>query len=62
LSGVALIRALSARQPRRTLHNAVICTPSATKHYLIVQRVRAKGFLVLDCMSRAAKAIDAVAG
>jgi NADPH-dependent curcumin reductase len=33
-----------------------------TKRYLIVQRGRMEGFLVLDCMSRAAEAIGALAG
>ena len=33
-----------------------------TKHYLIVQRGPMKGFPVLDYMSRAAEAIDALAG
>jgi NADPH-dependent curcumin reductase len=33
-----------------------------TKRYLIVQRGRMEGFLVLDCMSRAVDAIGALAG
>jgi NADPH-dependent curcumin reductase len=33
-----------------------------TKHYLIVQRARMVGFLVLDYMPRAAEAIGALAG
>ena len=33
-----------------------------TKHYLIVQRGRMEGFLVLDYMPRAAEAIGAPAG
>ena len=33
-----------------------------TKHYLIVQRGPMEGFPVLDYMSRAAEAIDALAG
>ena len=33
-----------------------------TKHYLIVQRERMEGFLVLDYMSRAVEGIGALAG
>ena len=33
-----------------------------TKHYLIVQRGRMEGFIVLDYMPRAAEAIGALAG
>jgi NADPH-dependent curcumin reductase CurA len=33
-----------------------------TKRYLIVQRGRMEGFLVLDCMSRPAEAIGALVG
>ena len=41
---------------------AVTCTLEPTKHYLIVQRGRMDGFLVLDYMPRAAEAVGALAG
>jgi hypothetical protein len=41
---------------------AVNCALKPTKHYLIVQRGRMEGFIVLDYMSRAAEAIGALAG
>jgi hypothetical protein len=52
----------SAGHPQREHVSACSYLHPMTTYYLIVQRARMEGFIVLDYMSRAAEAISALAG